>query len=156
MVMWLLGAGVVLLLLELFVIPGFGIFGLGGIIALAVGLFLLLGADAAAAGIVALIFLGLAIALWLLFKFFPKTNIWRKNLSLRFSSTTDRGYVSSDDFSRLIGVEGIAYTILRPAGSAQFKDEFVDVVSEGGFIEKGCRVKVISAEGSRVVVRQII
>lgn len=155
MVTWLLGTGVIFIVLEFFVIPGFGILGLAGIVALAAGLFLLLGADAFAAGVVALLFLVFIVGLWFLFKVFPETNIWRKKLELKLSSTTDKGYVSNQSLTHWLGKEGVAHTVLRPAGSARFDDSLVDVVTDGSFIEKGAAVKVIEVEGSRVVVRKL-
>lgn len=54
----------------------------------------------------------------------------------------------------LVGREGVATTMLRPAGKAQIGDQFVDVVSEGPFIPVGTNIEVIAVEGNRVVVRQ--
>ena len=45
-------------------------------------------------------------------------------------------------------------TELRPAGSVQLGEQVVDVVSEGAFVAKGERVKVIAVNGARVVVRR--
>jgi membrane-bound serine protease (ClpP class) len=55
----------------------------------------------------------------------------------------------------LIGRQGIAMTVLRPAGKAQIGDEFVDVVSDGPFISSGRKIEVLAVTGNRVVVREI-
>ena len=55
----------------------------------------------------------------------------------------------------LVGKLGTAITDLRPSGTALFDDERVDVVSESEWITEGTRVKVVSAEGYRHVVRPI-
>jgi membrane-bound ClpP family serine protease len=55
----------------------------------------------------------------------------------------------------LLGAIGVASTVLRPAGTVQFGDEFVDVVSDGGFISAGTRVQVIEVEGTRIVVKEV-
>jgi membrane-bound serine protease (ClpP class) len=55
----------------------------------------------------------------------------------------------------LIGRQGTAMTVLRPAGKAQIGNEFVDVVSEGPFISAGRKIEVLSVSGNRVVVREI-
>ena len=54
----------------------------------------------------------------------------------------------------MLGLEGEAITLLRPAGTIQIGDKRVDAVSEGEYIERGSRVKVITVEGGRVVVRK--
>src|SRR5207247_1224746 len=53
----------------------------------------------------------------------------------------------------LLHQTGIAFTQLRPSGTALIGDRRVDVVSEGGLIEKGTPIKVVAIEGIRVVVR---
>ena len=55
----------------------------------------------------------------------------------------------------LLGAIGVAATTLRPAGKAQFGDEFLDVIAEGDFVNPGARVQVIEIEGNRVVVKPI-
>ncbi|MGD9896893.1 MAG: nodulation protein NfeD [Candidatus Methylacidiphilaceae bacterium] len=53
------------------------------------------------------------------------------------------------------GEEGVAITVLRPSGTARFGQKIVDVVTSGAFVSKGSRVRIISAEGVRVVVEAI-
>ena len=60
-----------------------------------------------------------------------------------------------EDAARLVGLDGKAVTALRPAGTVELAGRRVDVVSEGGFIEAGAPVRVVSAEGTRVVVGPI-
>ena len=55
----------------------------------------------------------------------------------------------------LLGAIGVSSTVLRPAGTVQFGEEFVDVVSDGGFIPAGTRVQVIEVEGTRIVVKEV-
>jgi membrane-bound serine protease (ClpP class) len=55
----------------------------------------------------------------------------------------------------LVGKQGVAMTVLRPAGKAQIGDHFVDVVSEGPFISAGRKIEVLSVSGNRVVVREL-
>src|SRR5699024_12488280 len=70
-------------------------------------------------------------------------------------TTLFRSYVSSVNRLELIGLEGVALTGLRPSGMVELEDERVDVVSEGSFIDRGERVKVVKVEGMRIVVRKI-
>ena len=65
------------------------------------------------------------------------------------------GYTGSKNKRELKGAIGVCSTDLRPAGSITVEGEPVDVVTEGDFVTKGDIVKVISVEGSRVVVRRI-
>lgn len=65
------------------------------------------------------------------------------------------GYTSSSDKNELIGAIGVCATDLRPAGTITVEGEPIDVVTEGGFVNKGNIVKVIGVEGSRVIVRMI-
>ena len=65
------------------------------------------------------------------------------------------GYTGSSDKNELIGAIGVCATDLRPSGTITVDGEPVDVVTEGGFVNKGNIVKVIGVEGSRVVVRII-
>ena len=51
---------------------------------------------------------------------------------------------------------GIADSALRPAGKARFGNRFVDVITDGEFITKGSRVRVVQTSGSRVLVSEDI
>lgn len=70
------------------------------------------------------------------------------------SARKEDGYVSNKNRTDLLGDVGVTLTVLRPAGTALFKDERVDVVTEGGFIPNNTKVKVIEVEGARIVVRE--
>ena len=52
-----------------------------------------------------------------------------------------------------VGDWGVAISALRPAGKIEINDEFVDVISEGAFIEAGSQVAIIKITGNQVVVR---
>lgn len=55
----------------------------------------------------------------------------------------------------LLGAVGVATSTLRPAGLAKLNDHYVDVVTEGDFIDVGTPVQVIEVEGTRIVVRRV-
>jgi membrane-bound serine protease (ClpP class) len=152
--------GVILLGLEFFVIPGFGVAGVGGILALAGGLGLtLVGAGAttsvvvAAFGRVALsVLLALAGGLVLL-RLLPQLPFGRR-LVLETEIAAAQGYTSTPAADpQQLGRAGIALSPLRPAGIAQIDGARVDVVSDGGFIEAGADIVVTRVDGNRVVVR---
>lgn len=154
-------AGIVLLVIELFVIPGFGIVGILGILAILAGLVLsLVGAGDAPQVIVmsvvrVMISLGIAIVVTLLImKFLPRMPFGRR-LVLDTKLSAGSGFDSSPPSDhRLLGKEGISSTPLHPAGIAEFHGERVDVVSEGELIDAGISVKVVKVDGNRVVVRR--
>ncbi|MBR3498351.1 MAG: hypothetical protein IKO05_05090 [Selenomonadaceae bacterium] len=65
------------------------------------------------------------------------------------------GYTSVIDKSKFLGAVGVCVTDLRPAGTITVEGEPLDVVTEGGFVKAGDKVKVINVDGSRILVRQI-
>ncbi|WP_412059610.1 NfeD family protein [Metabacillus idriensis] len=87
--------------------------------------------------------------------FGKRMNIFKK-LILRDSANTESGYVSNRNRLELIGKTGIALTSMRPSGTALIDDERIDVVTEGTYIKKDQKVKIVKVEGSRVVVREIL
>lgn len=145
--------GIIFIVAEFFV-PG-GILGILGFASIITSLYVASG-DFVHMTISLLISFAVAItASILLVKVFGKRmNIFKK-LILRDSTNTESGYVSSVSRKELVGVEGVALTTLRPAGTAILGDERLDVVTEGGYITKGNKVKVVKVEGSRIVVREL-
>ena len=152
--------GVVLLLLEIFVIPGFGIVGILGIILMIAGLFSGLVPDfgmtdystlSVAIVQLASVFVLSAIFIFLLSKFLPKSTIWNR-LILQDNIASKSGYATRPSFDHLIGAEGTALTTLRPAGTAMINGERIDVVTEGDYINHDSEIIVKAVEGSKVVV----
>ena len=74
---------------------------------------------------------------------------------LKESEKTEVGYTSSDDLTLLVGQTGVVLTLLRPAGTVGIAEKVYDVVSEGRFIQPGSKVRVLSVNGNRIVVRAI-
>jgi membrane-bound serine protease (ClpP class) len=157
----LLSVGLVLLLLEAFVIPGFGLAGGLGLLAIVGALGLTLvgeGATAAAlmralgrASISILIAIGAALALM---RFLPRLPFGRR-LVLGSEMAADLGYESAPAADRQwLGRSGTALSPLRPSGVAEIEGRRVDVVSDGSFIETGALIEVIRVDGNRVVVRR--
>lgn len=157
-------AGVVLLLLEIFVIPGFGIAGILGIILLVASLFLALVKHPfhtpkpelmSAAYIISVALMATFVAAILLFRFIPHTSIFRK-LILASEESKSKGYqIGEDKWKQYLNRTGRTLTLLRPAGRAVFGDEIVDVVTEGEFIDKDKLVRVIEIKGNHIVVTQV-
>lgn len=145
-------SGVLLILIELFV-PGFGFWGVSGISCILVSLFLTLGSDAAALSLLAISLVVAIIAFLVIIKFLPSSQLWAKMI-LKDSETKQDGFSSSYDYSDYVGKEGIVLTLLRPAGLVDIDGVQLDVVSEGQYIEPGTKVKVVSANGSRILVKR--
>lgn len=149
----LLVIGIILIILEFFV-PG-GIIGLLGV-ASVLGALFLSGQDVGQMAMSVSIALIVAIvAAVILFKWISLEKGFFKHIILRDQASNELGYVSQTNRLELIGLEGKVVTPLRPSGTALFDHERIDVISEGDFVEKDKKVKIIQVEGARVVVREI-
>lgn len=154
--------GIVLLLIEALLIPGFGIAGIAGIGIILWGLYELLlpdvpvGEEITSMALTGLTIgiIGGIIGLVLLFKLMTKTKFWSK-LTAPGVESAEEGYNTSVGWESLTGEEGVAATDLRPSGWITVGDQRVFVVSEGDFIIKGDTVKILTVEGNRVVVRSL-
>ncbi|HEY7611672.1 MAG TPA: NfeD family protein [Gemmatimonadales bacterium] len=157
----LLGLGLVALAIEAFVLPGFGVAGVLGLTAVAAAMVLAMMGAAPTAGDVAqalailgasLVIVAAVVYAWL--RHIPNSDRWG-GLFLRGGMSQSEGYISALPRSDLVGQEGVAATDLRPAGTATFAGERVDVVTEGEFVAQGSPVRVLRSEGYRHVVRGV-
>jgi len=162
--------GVVCLAIELFLLPGFGVFGFMGIllmvssIVLASQTFVLPQSPrewqqlAGNLGSMAFSFACLFAFAYLVSKYLPHVPLLNRVVlqpDLAMDGAAFPSVTEANEWSDLVGREGVAMTTLRPAGRAQFGDRFVDVVAEGAYIDAGATVAVIEATGNRVVVKQV-
>ncbi|HLR80624.1 MAG TPA: nodulation protein NfeD [Bacillota bacterium] len=149
----LLILGIALIITEFFVTGG--IIGLLGAISILGSLFIS-GADighmSLSIGIAVLV---AVIAAVILFKFIGMERGIFRHIILRDRTTSELGYISSENRLELIGVEGKTITPLRPSGTALVGGERLDVISEGSFIEPDEVVKVVKVEEGRVIVREL-
>ena len=156
--------GVVLLALEIFVIPGFGIFGISGLI-LTVGSMILVMvnndifdfsfvADKDLFLAITTTLTGIVGGIMLLFvggvrltqtKFFKK-------IALESVMDSKEGYTSSFIKKDLIGKTGTTYTVLRPSGKIMIEGEFYDAYTRGNYIKKNEKIIVIADEGTTLKV----
>ena len=157
------GAGVLFLTAEVLLIPGFGFFGLIGIIGMVVGIYMsLLGSmptvedSSNAVGILSATLLLIIIIGWAILRKLPKSaRLYRTGIFLNTRTDKSTGYESAHPRPELVGREGIAITDLRPSGVGIFEDERIDIVSESEWIEQGTPVRIVAAEGYRHVVRSL-
>ena len=168
-------AGLVLIGLEIFLFPGVGVLAVAGIFCVVGGLVMGLVpyvpkpppglpeihtslADYLTSALWELVITGGIIlgGTWLLSKILPKTPLYGA-LVLRKELTPQDGFVShtAARYEKLAGHTGTAVTLLRPAGTAEIDGRRCDVVSNGGYIEAGARIRVIQIEGSRIVVEAV-
>lgn len=148
-------AGFIALLAEIFIVPGFGVAGVAGILLFGWGV-LLLSVDftqATAALAVALVATVVLFAGGI--KVFSKLRLWQR-MTLDEQQNKATGYVApSADFEVAPGMTGTALTPLRPAGSMDLNGKRLDVVTRGEYIAPGTRVEIIKLEGGRTVVRAL-
>jgi membrane-bound serine protease (ClpP class) len=155
--------GLALLAIEIFVIPGFGITGVAGIILIFASLFLSLTPsgpfmDFDTISIAIIQLTGAVVAAFILVlilaKLLPKSRVFSK-LILADEERAEQGFVSYPSEKDLVGQQGIALTTLRPAGTAEFNGKRYDVVADWEYIEQGSKIVVLRVEGVKVVVKKV-
>jgi membrane-bound serine protease (ClpP class) len=160
-VVLLLGLGLLALLVEVFVLPGFGVAGILATVAFGAAIVLaMVGASPTTGDVLkALAVLGASLVItvavayaWL--RHLPFSTRF-SGLFLRHTAAQSEGYVSALPRADLVGLDGVAVTDLRPAGTAQIGTERVDVVTEGEYVAQGTPVRVLRSEGYRHIVRGI-
>jgi membrane-bound serine protease (ClpP class) len=149
--------GLLMIVYELHIVPGHTFPGVMGTVLLLASAVLAFGPLGAAAFFVALQTIASAIILTIvLFYFatraFPQ-NAWISRLS--FAGAQGADFVTSSDYSALLGHTGEAVSYLRPAGVAAIDGRRVDVLTSGEFIPQGTPVRVTRVEGARVFVEPI-
>ncbi|HAK46688.1 MAG TPA: hypothetical protein DCO79_12325 [Spirochaeta sp.] len=164
----LFAVGIVLLIVEIFLIPGFGAAGISGILLIAASLLLsqqgfilpefewqaeLLKRNLL---IVGTGIFGSIILMAILIQLFPRVGMFNR-LILQTSQDQDDGYSLQDPeitASRL-GKSGKAITTLRPSGKAVFDGETIVVETDGEYVEADTEVKIIAADSNRIIVKKL-
>lgn len=175
----LFAVGILLLLVEIFVLPGFGVAGFLGVTCIIAGVFGMLiknppdklpwprdeiawndfswGVTGLSLG-----FAGFMLLAWLLSRFLPKLQFLSglilvpasagRHVEMPISMTTAP---DSGTTGMTVGETGEVLSTLRPIGRAKFADAIVDVVADAEFLDKGTKVEIIEIHGNRVVVKTI-
>ena len=164
--LFIIGLG--LLLLEIFVVPGFGVTGISGIILMAASLILTMifniGFDFSFSApelfikymflVIAACFAGFLLSLWLGKKLIDADTRYG-SLALKTKMDTDKGFVAQDmHLTQYVGKQGIASTLLRPVGKIEIDGEYLDATSEVGFIDKGEPIEVTRFENAQLFVKK--
>ncbi len=158
--------GIILLAVEFFVIPGFGVFGVAGIVLTLGGLVLGMLPNEAFdfewvpssqlfEALLTVILAALA-AVGLVFWLTPKVNEWGAFKHLALATTQDRaqGFTARVYSESLIGKVGTVHSRLRPSGKIELDGEIFDAYSRGEFLEQGEVIEVISTEGTSLRVKK--
>jgi len=145
--------GFILILIEIFLVPGINIFGIFGFAMIILGIILgYTKLDTIIANFIMIVSVLLSI---FLIRFIVKSKTWNRMVLKTDQQKAEGFHASADNLESLKGKHGIAFTKLRPAGIALINDEKIDVMAEGSFVEKGKLVEVVLVEGNRIVVREI-
>ena len=167
---FLFAGGVCCVLIEIFVLPGVAIFGLGG------GLLILCSFILASQTFVLphndyqweqlqgsllslmAVFAGFVATVAVMRRYLPRT-AWVSSMLLEPPTGEERENISQReslvDFRHLLGAEGVAATQLIPSGKARFGGQLVDVTADGEVIERGQPVVVTTVQGNRIVVKTV-
>jgi len=160
--------GVALIAVEIFAIPGFGVIGVLGLVLMIIGLTLSMVGNInpinieanisqitkALSIVVIAFFLAITASIMLSKKLFTSRAFG--HLALTKTQNVDEGYTSaSPDYTARIGQEGIAYTMLRPAGKIMIDNELYDATARSGLIDKGVRIVVVGYLNAQLVVKKL-
>lgn len=157
--------GVGLLLVEIFVIPGFGAAGISGLVLIVGSLgFALIGnigfmfppaqLISSAVWTLAITMVLLVLIAFSLGKYAPKSERFSQ-LILAPELSSAMGFTAAESRDYLVGKIGRSLTALRPAGAANIDGERVDVTTSGEYIQANVTVRVVDVRGSRVEVREV-
>lgn len=145
--------GVILLVIEAFV-PGFGIPGIAGIAGIITGI--ILASPNIEVAIIAIVIGIIAniVTAFLFIKYGQRSPYFDK-IILSTKQEENSSYTTGMKKERYLEKSGYALTTLRPSGTVIIDDDRLDAVTEGEFIMKGEKVKVVKIEGLKVIVRKI-
>ena len=155
----LLILGTVLIIVEIFQ-PGFGIFGISGMILVALGiairLFTSKNGNLLIQFFVMLLSVSLVvgIALIIMIHSMKKGKLSRTSLVQKSTAVPTGITKGTEDFTGLVGKSGVADTVLRPSGNALIDGKLYSVVAQSSLIDSGKNIEVISVEGVKITVKE--
>ena len=163
----LLMVGLALILVEVFLLPGFGFAGVFGVALVFVSLVGAMVRIVPGSGAwlpswadlqvpifkTGLALVGAGAGALLLGRVLPRSRLFNR-LALGAANSANAGYTAAPDSSALVGKSGLALTPLHPAGAARFDGERLDVVTGGEFLPADTPVRIIEARGNRIVVQK--
>ena len=159
--MLILGGGILLVLLEILVIPGFGVAGIAGFLMIVYSLFTMLIGDyplpedfnrairSMSYSFVLMLALGI-----LIFRALTRSDYYKKLIPVEGQSSA-KGYSITKGYENLIGEIGICVTVLRPSGRVEINGKVYQAMSAGEFIEVGESVLVSDTDENKIVVKKV-
>jgi len=149
-ILLLIALGIILLLLEFAVIPGFTVFGIGGIALLGYSVYLAFLHYGNMAGILTVIFIITLIPV-LFFKFMKSKAGKKMKLDTKITGIVD--VLEKEHFK--VGDQGKAISRLAPIGKVEINSHIVEGKSTGDFIDDGATIEVVSLQDNKLIVKQI-
>ena len=159
--------GLLLIALEVFIIPGFGLAGISGLILTIGGLSLVMinndafdfsfvpAGEILTAILTTLVgLLGAVILMFLGGVGFTESKFFRR-VALIDVQDSKQGYTSKFQSRSYLGETGTAFTVLRPSGKVMIGDEVLDAYTRGEFIPEGAKIQVIAEEGTSLKVKKV-
>ena len=148
--------GIGLLILEAFM-PGFGAAGITGIILEVITLVMTWfeHGPVATLAMLLIVLLVLAIAISTSLRSITKGRLSKSSLVHSETESNEDGYRSVEDLAIFMDKEGVATSVLRPTGIADFDGVRLNVSSEGDFINAGTKVRIIKVEGAKILVKPL-
>ena len=145
--------GMILIIVEV-VLPGFGLPGIGGIVLVGAGVVMVgmhFGSLTAVGTLLVIIAVLAVLVSWVL----RQASRGGGKRSDLFLQERDDLRTQQEDMKVLVGKSGTTTSVLRPAGIGDFDGVRLNVVTEGGFIEKDMPIEIVRVDGSRIVVRPV-
>lgn len=172
--------GIVFIGVEVFVIPGFGVAGITGLLLMVAGVLMAcqdfvvphtgrqLNTFATSLLVIACSGGGFVVAAMMLSKYFNAMPVFHRLILHPAQSAGDGQADAKDSAGKplpqtqsagVLGVDigdwGVAVSPLRPAGKAKFADHYLDVMTDGSYVDSGQQVRILRIQGGRIVVREV-
>lgn len=142
--------GLALVAVEVYLVPGFNVVGVMGVILAGAGVGYAFVEGGAVGGLAAMA--GTCVVGGLLLAVLWRTGAWDRFI-LNDSLPREDADARTESRARLIGKAGVALSPLRPTGVAEVEGERVEVCSDGPFIAAGSRIRVVAMDRTRFLVR---
>ena len=159
--MLILFAGIMLILLEILVIPGFGIAGISGICLIFYSFFKMLIGTYPSSEDYQFAYLGLSVGIItsfiiavIIYKTFPKTELYKRLIPFT-PQKSEEGFTISRGYEKLIGETGITTTDLRPSGKVEIQGKTYQAFSHGSYIDKDEEILVDGIDENQLMVKKV-